>query len=131
MIELVAAHATLVVVLSAITGLVLLLGTAVVAWVFFTAFGDYESNVRDVQRFIELTEEARSLLPEGLPLLDPEKAAATTAAIGRFSAKKEEARRALWQPRTRRVESTAPATHARSQPSSEPSGVGPRTGQAR
>jgi hypothetical protein len=46
----------------------------------------------DVQRFIALTEEARSLVPAGLPLFDGEKAAATTAALVRLPAKKDEAR---------------------------------------
>src|SRR5262245_64016909 len=56
-------------------------------------------DVADVQRFIALTEEARSLVPAGLPLFDGEKAAVTTAAIVRFQAKKDEARWALWASR--------------------------------
>ena len=69
--------------------------------VLYALFGG-DGAVRDVQRFLELTEEARSLVPPGLPLLDPERAEATTAAIGRFQAKKEEARRALWASRPER-----------------------------
>jgi hypothetical protein len=53
-------------------------------------------EIADVERFVELTEEARGSLPPGLPLLDRDKEAATTDAIVRFQAKKEEARRALW-----------------------------------
>ena len=56
----------------------------------------------DVQRFIALTEEARSLVPAGLPLFDGEKAAATTAALVRLPAKKDETRRALWTSRNGR-----------------------------
>jgi hypothetical protein len=101
MIELLVAQTSVVIVLSAITGLVFALATAGAIWVFFKVFGDYEGNVRDVQRFIELTNQARSFVPPGLPLLDRERAAATADAIGRFQAKKDEARRALWNPRTR------------------------------
>lgn len=104
-----------VIVFFAITGLMLALATAGVIWVFFKVFDDYERNVRDVQRFIELTDEARSLVPAGLPLLDPERAAATADAIGRFQAKKQEARHALWQPRTRRVEPETSRDHARNE----------------
>src|SRR4029450_3157752 len=92
MIEPLVAQANVVIVFSAITGLVLALITAGAIWVFFKVFDDYEGNVRDVQRFIELTNEARSLVPPGLPLLDPERAAATSEAIGRFQAKRDEAR---------------------------------------
>jgi hypothetical protein len=99
-IDLVAGQTTVVIVFSVITGLALVITTVGFAWVFFAAFDDFERNVRDVQRFVELTEEARSLVPAGLPLFDREKAAATTASIGRFLAKKDEARRALWQPRS-------------------------------
>jgi hypothetical protein len=108
--ELLVAQAGGVIVFSAITGLVFTLATAGAIWVFIRVFDDYEGNVRDVQRFIELTDEARSLVPSGLPLLDWERAAATTAAIGRFQAKKDEARRALWDPRTRQSETPPPAT---------------------
>src|SRR5262245_6183499 len=67
--------------------------------VFFAVFDGDDDDIADVQRFIALTEEARSLVPPGLPLFDDEKAAATTAAILRFQAKKDEARRALWASR--------------------------------
>jgi hypothetical protein len=109
MIELLVAQASVVIVFSAITGLVFALATAGAIWVFIKLFDDYDGNVRDVQRFIELTDEARSLVPSGLPLLDQERAAATTDAIGHFQAKKDEARRALWHPLTRQSE-TATAT---------------------
>jgi hypothetical protein len=113
MIEVLVAQTSVVIVLSAITGLVFALATAGAIWVFFKVFGDYEGNIRDVQRFIELTNEARSLVPPGLPLLDRERAAATADAIGRFQAKKDEARRALWNPRTRQDEPLTAHDHPR------------------
>ncbi|HEX2434720.1 MAG TPA: hypothetical protein VHI55_12305 [Gaiellaceae bacterium] len=61
----------------------------------FVAFDGSAGNIGEVQRFIELTDEARGLVPPGLPLLDSDKGAATTAAIVDFQAKKDEARRAL------------------------------------
>jgi hypothetical protein len=64
--------------------------------VYFAVFDGGADDSADVQRFIELTEEARRLVPAGLPLFDSDQAAATTAAIVRFQAKKEESRRALW-----------------------------------
>ena len=67
--------------------------------VILAVFDGDAGDVADVQRFIELTEEARSLVPPGLPLFDGEKAAATTAALVRFQEKKDEARRALWASR--------------------------------
>ena len=63
--------------------------------VYLTVSDAGADDIADVQRFTELTEEARGLVPPGLPLLDSQKAEATTAAIVRFQAKKEEARRAL------------------------------------
>lgn len=53
--------------------------------------------IEDVQRFVELTDRARQELAEAprLPLLDPGSAAATTAAINRFTTRKELAREAL------------------------------------
>jgi hypothetical protein len=74
------------------------------------AFFDGDADdVAGVQRFIALTEQARSLVPAGLPLLDAEKAAATTAALVRFQ-EKNEARRALWASRNGRpaIASTKP-----------------------
>jgi hypothetical protein len=124
MIEPLVAQANVVIVFSAITGLVLALTTAGAIWVFFKVFDDYERNVRDVQRFIELTDEARSLVPPGLPLLHPERAAATADAIGRFQAKKHEARQALWQPRSRRHEPVPARDHARDE-AIPPRPVGP------
>lgn len=73
--------------------------------------------VADVQRFIELTEEARRLVPPSrLPLLDPSSAALTAEAINRFLDKKEEARRALWASRQPRA---AAATAEPRRPSEE------------
>ena len=76
--------------------------TVALVAVFFTVFDGGPDDIADVQRFIELTEEARRLVPPGLPLLDREKGAATAAAIAEFQAKKAEARRALWASRDRR-----------------------------
>ena len=70
--------------------------------VYFAVSDVGADDIADVQRFVELTEEARRLLPPGLPLFDRDKAVATTAAIVAFQAKKEEARRALWASRARR-----------------------------
>src|SRR5262249_40845039 len=67
--------------------------------VILAVFDGGAGDIADVQRFIALTEEARSFVPPGLPLFDAEKAAATTAALVRFQAKKDEARRALWASR--------------------------------
>src|SRR5262249_60520412 len=64
-------------------------------------------GVADFPRFIARTEEARSLVPPGLPLFDAEKATATTAALVRFQDKKDEARRALWASRDGRPPSRA------------------------
>jgi FAD/FMN-containing dehydrogenase len=79
---------------------------AVAIWalavLYFAAFDGGDDDIADVQRFIDLTEEARALIPPGLPLFDVEKAAVTTTAIDRFLAKKEEARAALWESRDRR-----------------------------
>jgi hypothetical protein len=66
---------------------------------FFVAFEGNAGNIGEVQRFIELTDEARRLVPPGLPLLDGDKEATTTAGIVAFQAKKDEARRALWASR--------------------------------
>jgi hypothetical protein len=82
------------------TGLLFAISVLALFAVYFAVFaGDDDSA--DVQRFIELTEEARRLVPPGLPLFDSEKAAVTTAAIVRFQGKKDEARRALWATRDR------------------------------
>jgi hypothetical protein len=99
MIELVATETSVVIVFSVVTAVTLALTTLFVGWIFFAVFAGSEENVRDAQRFIELTNEARAMLPSGLPLLDPEGAAETSAAIVRFQAKKDEARKALWQSR--------------------------------
>jgi len=69
--------------------------------VAFVLFPGSAENVGDVQRFIELTDEARRLVPPGLPLLDSDRAEAATAAIIGFQAKKDEARHALWPSRDR------------------------------
>jgi len=67
--------------------------------VTLAVFDGDAGDVADVQRFIALTDEARTLVPPGLPLFDSEKAAATTAALVRFQETKDEARRALWASR--------------------------------
>ena len=78
--------------------------------VALAVFDGDADEVADVQRFIELTEQARSLVPPGLPLVDGKKAAATTAALVHFQEKKDEARRALWASRDRppAIASTGP-----------------------
>jgi hypothetical protein len=82
----------------------LLVGITAVALlvVFFVVFEDDTEDIADVQRFITLTEEARRLVPPGLPLFDGDRAAAATTAIVRFQRKKAEARRALWASQSRR-----------------------------
>jgi hypothetical protein len=94
MIELAASETTVLIAVGAATALVFALGTLIVVAAVFAVFDGSEEAVRDVQRFVELTEEARSLLPRGPALADPNGEA--SAAIGRFLSKKEEARRALW-----------------------------------
>jgi hypothetical protein len=74
-------------------GLLFALAVWALLAVFFVVFDGHAHNVADVQRFVALTEEARSWVPAGLPLFDGEKAAATTAALVRFQAKKDDVRR--------------------------------------
>jgi hypothetical protein len=81
------------------TGLLLAVAVLALAVVYLALFDGGDDDVADVQRFIELTEQARSLVPSDLPLLDSEKA---SAAIVPFQIKKDEARRALWASRRRR-----------------------------
>jgi hypothetical protein len=100
MIELLASETTVVIVFTAVTAVTLALTTLFAGLIYVAVFGDGEDCVRDVQHFIELTDEARALLP----LLDPDGATETSAAIVRFQAKKDEARKALWQSRQRRAE---------------------------
>jgi hypothetical protein len=96
--------------LAAQTALWLALGLGALVFAFalpllavcVAVFDGGADDIADVQRFVELTEEARRSLPTGLPLFDPDRAEGTTAAIVRFQAKKEEARRALWASRDRR-----------------------------
>jgi hypothetical protein len=110
------------------TALWLGLGLGLVALVFalalplfalcFVVFDGGADDVADVQRFVELTEDARRSLPQGLSLFDTDKAQAATAAIARFQAKKEEARRALWASREhRRAVEIAERTTAHQAPS--------------
>ncbi len=124
MIQLVATETTVVIVFSAVTALTPVLTTLFVAWIFFAVFEGGEDSVSDVQRFIELTDEARALLPSGLSLFDPDGASESSAAIARFQAKKDEARKALWQSRQRQAEELAsedlqphPSDEARAVPS--------------
>jgi len=88
-------------------GLVFALAVWALLAVLFLVFDGDTDHVADLQRFVALTEEARSWVPTGLPLSDGEKAAATTAALVRFQAKKDEARRALWASRNPRSEITS------------------------
>jgi hypothetical protein len=86
------------------TGLSAALAALVAIALYFAVFDGGAEDIADVQRFIDLTQEARRSVPPGLPLFDGGKAAATTAAIVRFQAKKDEARRALWASRRDRRE---------------------------
>ena len=72
-----------------------------IALLLGASVGGGADDIEDVQRYIAVTEEARGLVPPGLPLLDRQRAEATTAAIVRLEAKKEEAHRALWAFRDR------------------------------
>jgi hypothetical protein len=83
-------------------GLLFALAVWALLAVFFVVFDGDADHVADVQRFVALTKEARSWVPAGLALFDGAKAAATTAALVRFQAKKDDARRALWASRNRR-----------------------------
>lgn len=71
------------------------LPTLAVFALYYAAFEDEDKHVADVQRFIALRAEARSLMSPGLPLLDDDRMAAATNEIGRFQAKRDEAHRAL------------------------------------
>jgi hypothetical protein len=89
-----------------ISGALLVVITAVALFVgYYAVFQDPDEDIADVQRFIELTDDARRLVTPGLPLFDRDKAAAASAAIGRFQTKKAEARRALWASQSRRLQS--------------------------
>jgi hypothetical protein len=88
-IELAASETTIVLIAAAAGALAFALTTAIVVLVFFAAFEPEEGCVNDVQRFIELTEEARSLRANGSDASD----------IERFQAKKAEARKALSESR--------------------------------
>jgi pimeloyl-ACP methyl ester carboxylesterase len=75
---------------------------AVVATVVVVVHASGDGDpVADVQDYIALTNAAHRLIPPGPALSDP--AGATSAAIGRFLAAKEEARQALWASRRRPV----------------------------
>ncbi len=106
MIHLVADECTVAIVFSVVAALAVALTTLVAGVVFVAVFGDGTDAVRDVQRFSELTAEARSLLPRGSALSDPN--GETGAAIGQFLAKKEEARQALWESRQSRTAERTP-----------------------
>jgi hypothetical protein len=61
--------------------------------------------VADVQRSIELTQAAHGAIPPGPALSDP--GGATSAAVGRFLDRKEDARQALWASRGARTQEAA------------------------
>jgi hypothetical protein len=93
MAELVASDLTVAVAFGAAGAILVALATFIVALIV-DAIGDGDA-VGDVQRFIELSAVGRySLLPHGPLLSDPD--GETSAAISQLLAKKEEARRALW-----------------------------------
>ena len=64
----------------------------------FVSDGTHHRSVAQVQRFIDLTEEARAVLRASpqLPLFDGDAAAETSEAISRMRALKDEARKQLW-----------------------------------
>jgi hypothetical protein len=105
-----AAQTALWLVLGLTTGLLFAIAMFAVFIVSFAAFDGDTDDIADVEHFIKLTEEARSMVPAGLPLFDREKAAATTAALVRFQAKKDAARHALWASRDGRRFDTAAST---------------------
>jgi hypothetical protein len=123
-----AAQTALWLALGLTTGLLFAVAVLALFTVYSALFDGGADNIADVQRFIELTEEARRLVPPGLPLFDSEKAAATAAAIVRFQAKKDEARRALWATRDglRGIALSEPAT-----PRGAPSVVRPTPAEVR
>jgi hypothetical protein len=96
------------------TALLLAVAVLALAVVYLGLFDGGDDDVADVQRFIELTEQARSLVPPDLPLLDSAKA---SVAIVPFQIKKDEARRALWASRRQRARllaassSRSPSSH--------------------
>jgi hypothetical protein len=77
-------------------GLLFALAVIVLFAVYLAAFDGGADDIAEVQRFIQLTEEARRVMPRGLSLLDGEDGATAATAIARFQAKKDEARCALW-----------------------------------
>jgi hypothetical protein len=101
-IPLAANETTIVIVVSALGGVVFVLTTTLVVLIFFAVFEGGEDSTNDVQHFIELTEEARLLLPNGHVLGDADAADSRTA-IARFQEKKEEAREALWKSHRKRA----------------------------
>jgi hypothetical protein len=112
-IQLVADESTVAVVFSVVTAVTVVLTTLVIGVVFFAVFDGGDDAVLDVERFVELTAEARSLLPSGYALSDPN--GETSAALEQFLAKKEEARRALWGSRQSRPAERTP-TESPAQP---------------
>jgi hypothetical protein len=108
MFQLAANEITVAIIFSVVAVVAMALTTLIVSVVFFAVFDGGNDDVRDVQRFIERTDEARSLLPSGHALSDPN--GETSAAIGQFLAKKEEeeARRALWESHQSRTDERTP-----------------------
>jgi hypothetical protein len=122
-VSLIAGDTSVVIILGALAAITFAALVAIAGAVVF-AIGDGDP-VADAQQYIELTEDARRLIPPGPAFSDPE--GATTAAIGRFLATKEEARQALWASRRNRTGDRAavevqpqqphrlPSSHRRSQ----------------
>jgi hypothetical protein len=87
----------------AVCVILVVLSAAPVIWLCwrFAQMSDeaVENAVEDVQRFIDLSEEARREMSGAprLPLLDSEGTAVAAAAIDRFRARKELAGSALWR----------------------------------
>lgn len=64
----------------------------------FVSEGSHDRSVAQVQRFIDLTEQARAVLRASpqLPLFEDDAATATSEAISRMRAVKDETRKQLW-----------------------------------
>jgi hypothetical protein len=98
-IHLAASHTTtIVIIVSAVGAVAFVLTTMIVVLVFLAVFEGGEESTNDVQHFIELPDEARSLLHNGHAL-----GGADASDVARFLAKKEEAREALWESRRKRA----------------------------
>jgi hypothetical protein len=103
-------------------------------WRFVQMSAEAVANaVEDVQRFIDLTEEARREMAAAprLPLFDSEGTAITAAAIDRFRTRKELARDALWRAEDAPFASSESSTPATTRPRASRSRVASGEGYSR